>query len=1105
MSLPAFGVRKPVVANLLMFALLVGGVLFGAGIRREFFPEIDPTMVLISAPYPGAAPDEVERALASKIEDQLRDLRDVKEITSTVTEGAAVVRVEFEPEKDIDVAVADVKREIDALQDLPDAAERIIVQKLEPNLPAIALSLYGDADERTMKLAIRAIRDDLRTLPGMGEIVVSGSRIDEISVEVRPEAALKHRLSLPEVSGRIRAAMIETPGGAVRSPTANVGVRTPGAEERADAVEQVVVKAGEGGQVVRVGDIAEVERGFMDVDVRTRLNGKPAVSLTVYKVGKQDAVLMADLVKAYGAGLQGTEVGRSWSERLRAVFAPSTSKSARERAYELGAARRAAGVLPGEVAITTDLARFIVGRLELLTRNALQGAALVFLTLFLFLSWRVSFWVLTGMVIALMGTLIMMRLTGITLNLLTMFGLIIVVGILVDDAIVVAENIVARHERGERPDRAAIRGANQVAWPVVGTVLTTIFAFFPLALIEGRMGDMLGTLPLVVGVALAASLLESLFILPVHMTHSLQAADRREASHRQSRVERLERRFDSARDHVFARLLLPAYSSLLRIALRHRYIALAVAIASIMASLGMVLGGRVGYAFLTSSDAETINAELRMPVGTPASITDEYVRRIERACADISEIRSVFSIVGAVSSLEGDAASEAPHLAQIILELTPVEERTARGQDSSDRVLVRLREALEGRLVGIKSFRLEEVQGGGSGPPISLGVVGSNARAIEAAAAEIQAMLGRYDGVYDIADDADAGQTELRFHLREGASELGFTVANVAEQVRGAVFGVEAFTFAGDEEDVDVRVRYPAGFRRDLGSLETMHIFTPSGDPVPLPEVVRVDQARSYATVRRINGDRAVTVTADVNTRMVSPEAITSEILSRRAEIEARHPGVRIVERGRSKDQKESFASMPLGFLTAIGLIYLCLAWLFQSYTQPLIVLMAVPFAIIGVIWGHFLLDFRLTFLSMIGFIALSGIVVNDSLIFVQFFNHMRGAGLNTYAACIATGRARLRAILLTTITTVCGLLPMLLEQSFQARFLIPMAITISFGLVSSTLLVLVLLPSLLMIVADIRRLGAMLWRGEYIPAEPVTEPEDIDAFAEMEAEAYTA
>lgn len=292
---------------------------------------------------------------------------------------------------------------------------------------------------------------------------------------------------------------------------------------------------------------------------------------------------------------------------------------------------------------------------------------------------------------------------------------------------------------------------------------------------------------------------------------------------------------------------------------------------------------------------------------------------------------------------------------------------------------------------------------------------------------------------------------------------------------------------------------YPESFRRDLAALESMYVFTPAGQPVPLPEIVRVEEARSYATVRRVNGERAVTITADVNEDLVSPDEITAQIFDRRPEIEARHPGVRIIERGRSKDMQESFSTLPLGFLTAIGLIYLCLAWLFQSYLQPLIVLAAVPFAIIGVIWGHYLLGFRLTFLSMIGFIALAGIVVNDSLIFVQFYNRMRESGLNTFAACIATGRARLRAILLTTITTVCGLLPMLLEQSFQARFLIPMAITISFGLISATALVLVLLPSLLMILADVKRLAAMLWSGEFAEPEPLTEPDDLDRFAALD------
>lgn len=1092
MSLPAFGVRKPVVANLLMFALLFGGVIFGAKIRREFFPQADPTTVLIAAPYPGAAPDEVERALASKIEDALRDLRDIKEINSTVNESAATISVEFESGTDIDAAVADVKREIDALQDLPDAAERITVDKLEPNLPAIIISLYGDSDERTMKRAIRQMRDDLRTLPGMGQITVGGIRTDEITVEVRPEATLEHRLSLPQIANRVRAAMIETPAGAVRSATANVGIRTPGVDETADTVGRLVVKADDE-NIVHLEDVADVTYGFKDVDIRARLNGKPAVSLTVFQVGEQDAVKMAELVKAYAAGLQGEPPPFNGFDRLAAKLQPPGSKIPKQTAYDLGLSRAAAEEMPGEIAITTDLARFIVGRLQLLTRNALQGATLVFLVLFVFLNWRVSFWVITGMVIALAGTLVLMRLTGITLNLLTMFGLIIVVGILVDDAIVVAENIVARHEGGEPPDESAIRGANQVAWPVVGTVVTTVLAFFPLTLVEGRMGDLLGALPMVVAAALLLSLIESLFILPVHMSHSLRGADKRKNSHKQGRFERLEARFDVGRDAFFNRLLLPHYARLLSLAIRYRYITVAAALSIVIASVGMVAGGRLGVAFLVSSDSETIDGQLRLPVGTPTSVTDRYVRDIEAATLEIPEVKSVWAIVGGISSLEGNGESSAPHLAQIILELTAVEDRSANGQRRSDEIIVALREALEGKLVGIKSFRLEEMQGGSAGPPISIGLVGDDPARLEAATNDIIHRLNAYDGVYDIADDSDAGQMELRFNLRDGANDLGFTIANVAEQVRGAVYGLEPFTFAGQEEDVDIRVIFPADFRRDLAAIEAMHLFTPEGVPVPLPEVVSVEMARSYATVRRLDGQRLVTVSADNDDKVINADEVTRTVFGERAAFEAAHPGVRLVERGTSKDMKEAFGSLPAGFIIAIGMIYITLAWLFQSYTQPLIVLSAVPFAIVGVIWGHIFFGFRLTFLSMIGFIALAGIVVNDSLIFVQFFNKMREAGMPTYAACIAAGKARLRAIMLTTVTTVCGLLPMLLEQSFQARFLIPMAITISCGLISATALVLLLLPSLLMILTDAKRVAGMLWTGEYIEPEPLLPPEEVE------------
>lgn len=1108
MSLASFGVRQPVVANLVMFAIIAAGLIFGVSLRREFFPEVRPNLVLVAAPYPGASPDEVETALAQRIEDAIDDLDDVEEITSTVSEGLASISIEFAEGIDIDEKVAEVKREMDALQDLPEQSERIRVEKLEPNLPTINVSIFGDADERTMKAAIKAVKDDLESIPGMGDIAISGVRTDEILVEVRPEALVRYNLSLPAVSERIRAEMQELPGGTVKSTTSNTAVRVLGAAERAEQIRRIVVASGENGQVVRLGEVASVTEGFVDVDKRSRLSGKPAYSLTVFKVGDQDAVQIAEMVKAYVAGARGEEIGLKLTERLALVMAKGkrdaehkraqakaremgqpepaphalASPSPRLRAYELGQLRAAAGGIPpgSTITYTTDLAKFIVGRLELLTRNALWGGVFVFLTLVLMLNWRVSFWVAMGLIVSMLGTLAVMSFVGISLNLLTMFGLIIVIGLLVDDAIVVAENITARYEAGEPALEAATNGTNQVGWPVVATVLTTICAFLPLALIQGQIGDFLEVLPVVVVCALGVSLIESLFILPSHMGHSLAKAERARASGKRTLFTRVEARFDHARDRFFNAMLIPAYLRFLRVALRFRYISVSTAFGAVIASFGLVAGGFVEFIFFEDSDSETINGELRMPIGTPTAVTDEYIRRIEEVCLAQPEVVHCWALAGEFSSLDGATGGEQSHLGQVILEVLPVEVREAADPPmrSSPEIIEAIRAEL-GEMPGVKSFRLEGVSGGPDGPAISLTVVGTNTDLIASTIDKVKAIIASYPGVANVTDDADRGQRELRLELRAGASELGFTTASVAQQIRGSVFGLEPYNFAGDDETIDVRVTLPKAFRSSLASIESMLLITPTGQAVPLPEVVKVEETEGYATVRRLNGKRAVAVTADVDRRTgANPEELTAAFMPEvRALVEAT-PGVDIVQRGRQKDVAESFSTLPVGMLVAAGLIYVILAWLFASYTQPLVVMTAIPFATIGMIWGHLIMGYSMTFLSLIGFVALAGVVVNDSLIFMEFFNEKREQGMGVPDACLAAGKARIRAILLTTITTVLGLMPLILETSFQAKFLIPMAITISFGLISATVLILVVLPCLLVILADLKALATTLWHG---------------------------
>ncbi len=1080
MSLASFGVRKPVVANLVMFAIIGAGLIFGTSLRREFFPYVESRIITVVAPYPGAAPEEVEDALATKIEDKVADITSVKEINSTVSEGMASVVVEFEEGIPIQQALADVKREVDAIQDLPDAVDNIVVDILEPNMPVIVVDLYGQADERTMKEFIIAVRDDLLSLPEITDLTTSGVRADELRVEVLPEKAIEHEVSLVTIADKIRSAMVELPGGSVRTSTSTVSIRSVGVDERADTVRDIVIKATGDGGVVRVGDVAEVFDGFVDTDLVTRHQGQPSVSLTVFRVGEQDVIKISEMVKAYVAGRNGEQIEPSGIEKLKIKMIPegeSLSKvSDRYEAWQLGYDRHLVSTPPGTLVTTTDLARFVEGRLDLLLRNAFYGGILVFVTLVLLLNWRISFWVAMGLAISLLGTLAMMSFLDVSLNFLTMFGLIIVIGILVDDAIVVAENITTRHEQGEPALVAAVRGTDQVAWPVVSTVLTTIFAFLPLAFMDGQIGDFMNVMPIVVGCALGVSLIESLFILPMHMGHSLRAVDKIKANGKKKhRLARFEARYDRWRDHMISGKIIPAYARLLKMAIRYRYVSLAAVMSVLIVSLGMVISGRLQFILFETDDAETVNITIELPIGTPVSQTQEIVRRFERVCMAIPEVQSTFSIVGAVSDLEGGGGdSLSSHLGQLILELTLAETRERSSADLIDEILETV-----GPIPQAKNIRLEGVSGGPSGPAFNFTVAGDSIDQLDIAVSRIKAILGEYKAIHSIADDSDRGQRELRFTLRDGASELGFTRADLGRQIQAAVFGLEAFTFAGNREDIDVRVTVPQRVRRSTVMIEDMFVFTPDGTPVPLGEIATIEETQAYATIRRLDRKRKISVQADVHRGMENPDQLARQIKPRLVEAISDLHGVELVERGRQKDFADSMSSLPIGMALSAGLIYVVLAWLFSSFTQPVVVMLAIPFAMIGMIWGHVIMGHSMTFLSMVGFIALAGIVVNDSLIFMEFFNARRREGMCVYEAGVATGQARFRAIMLTTITTVFGLLPMMLEKSFQAQFLIPMAITIAFGLMSATFIILLVLPSLLMIMDDMVHLVRVAWSGD--------------------------
>ncbi len=1066
-SLVDFCVRRSVPVTLLMWTLLIGGAVALASMRREFFPETAPQAARIVLVYPGASPKEIEESMARKIEDRVVDVEGVDRIETRLSEGTGGITVKLKAGTDADKAIEDIRLAIEQINDLPPEAERVRVFDFKPNFPTIMVTLASDAGEEYIKRELRAIRDDLKSLDGMGTLVEIGLRPREIHVDVDPSALLRHGVRLSQVADLVTAAMAEVPGGTVRTDAANLAIRTVGNEENIAAIRAIVLRSAVDGSSLRLGEIAEIREEFEDIPQVRRFGGKPAGTLVAFKEGDEDAVEIAELVRGYVAGRNG-QPPRDWM-RDRML---TTSW---ERGYELGRARPP---VDGALAQHNDLARIIEGRFELLSTNAVQGAILVCVVLLLGLNRVASFWVMVGIVIAIACTLMFMQATGVTLNLITMFGLLIVLGMLADDAIVMSENILKRHkELGEPPLTAAVNGVTQVFWPVVGSVTTTIVAFVPLVFIKGNIGELLGNLPTVVLIALAASLFEAAFMMPNHMAWAL-VREERKAVRGGSRVDRWLKPLADFRERAIERVL-DAYERAVRWCLRERYIVLSATVALLLGSTGMVFGGRLAFVFLPADDTETVIVDFELPIGSTMAQTSAVAKRVEDAARAQPEVQALTASLGSSVDFEtGATNAAATHIGQIFLELSPVESRNRRSAEVIDSI-----RAAAGALDEAETVKFQEVSGGPAGADISYEVRGADDAQVDEAIARIKAALAGFSGVKDISDDADDAQRELRIALTPAALAMGFTTLDVARQIRSAVFGVEAHTFSEDREDVDVRVQFDRRARRSLATLEELWLVSPAGVSVPLAEVADVREGRGYSTIRRVDRARTVTVSADCDDA-TNPEIVARAMAPEIEAIAAALPAIGIDAAGRQKDLVDAFANFPLALAAAFLGIYVILAWLFESYLQPLAVMLAIPFGIIGIVWGHLLLGFDMTFLSLIGFVALAGVVVNNSLILVEFSNEMRAKGVPLRESLARAGRLRLLPITLTTVTTLAGLSPLMLEQSFQARFLIPMAISLVFGLMSSTVLTLFALPAVLVVFDDIARVFRRLWHGRDIEPE---------------------
>ncbi|MDA0803542.1 MAG: efflux RND transporter permease subunit [Planctomycetota bacterium] len=1059
-SVVRFFVRNPVAVSLLMWTLIIGGVVGALNLRREFFPTTDPDSVMISMIYPGASPAEVEDSLARKVEDAVIDIQDVDRVTTTVFEGAGNIVIKFQDGADVRKRQSDVQNSVDALQDLPADAERIRVTEMEKLMPAIQLNISGEVDPQVLKRIVRGVEDDLRDLPGMGMLVVSGLRKYEVRVHADRAALLRHGLSLTRLSDAITSWTREVSSGSLKSSDSTVAVRTLGTLETAQDISSIVVKASSDGAAIRVSDVARVEERFVDEDVKLTIDGKPGATITVFKSGTQDVVQMAELIRGYAAGLDGKPLTTSGMDALTGGYFA--------KGWQAGQAR---GPVPVGTSISTNLAKIIEDRLDLLSRNAIAGAVLVFFALLMGVSLRTAFWVMTGIATAICGTMLVMAVTGLTLNLLSMFALLLVLGMLTDDGIVVAESIDTMHAGGLPAEEAAIQGVARIQWPVIASISTTIVAFLPLGLLGGMIGDLMTQLPAVVSIALLVSLFEVFVIAPSHITHSIMRREK-DGGHG-NWLERLVEPFERWRDTVAWPRMTASYARAANWCVHHRYITVSGGISAFIVSLGMVLGGQLAFTFLPTDDAETLLANYSLPMGTPLDRTGAFGQRVAEAAHSQPEVRTVIGIIGQSTDFEtGRADDSSSNVGQMIIELLPLEQR----ERNSAEVLDSIRAAL-GNTDEVERLSWGEISSGPSGADITYELSGPDADELSLVASELRRGLLAFEGVLDAIDSDSTGTPEVQVELRPGASAAGFTPLDVAQQLRAAIYGRDAHVFTQGGEDIDVRVSLDESARRRAGMLEEAWVVSPAGQPVPVSEIARVKETEGYASIRRKNRERVVLVTADCAAQVI-PEEIEAAMDPLLARLQSEHPGVTVESGGKQKDLADAFATLPLVASTAAGLIFVILAWLFRSFWQPFAVMLAIPFGVIGVVWGHILLGFDLSFLSLIGFVALAGVVVNNSLLLVEFVNVHRAKGYSLDQALVWSGTQRFRPILLTSITTVLGLAPLVMEQSFQARFLIPMAISLCGGLISATVLTLLLLPAIVMIFDDIGHLWAWLWSG---------------------------
>ena len=1016
----AWFTRNHVAANLLLVTIVLMGVFsLKTKIPLEIFPSFESDIIQVSITLRGATPEDVEKGVTIRVEEAVQDLEGIDRITSTSSEGSANIRIEVDSDYDAREMLADIKSRVDAINTFPADAEKPVTALNQRKRNVITVTVSGEYGEAEIREFAERVRDDLLRIPGITQLTLDGVRDYEIAIEVSQDKLRQYNLTISQISSAISNTSVDISAGNLRTSGGDILLRSKGQAYRKDEFANIVVKTNPDGSIVLLEDIATISDGFEETPIRTRFNGKQAAFIDVYRIGDQSAIDVADLVKNYIEQQQ---------DQLPVGY---------------------------ELSYWDDDSEIVKKRLATLTTSALQGGFLVLLLLTLFLRPSIAFWVFVGIPVSFMGAFIAMPIFGITLNIMSLFGFILVLGIVVDDAIVTGENVYTHLRNAESGEQAAIRGTQEVAVPVTFGVLTTIAAFLPMGFIEGMRGALFAQLPVIIIPVLLFSLIESKFVLPAHLKY-VKIRGQKDPS----RLERLQQRFADGFEHAIIRF----YKPLLSKALAYKGTTLALFIGLFILILSMILSGWTRFVFFPRIPSETVRMNLTMATGTPFEVTDRYVKDISDAAYQMKQkytdengdsiILNVLAVTGG-NGLQG----------RVRFEIVPPEERES--QITSRQLLSEWRQMI-GTIPGAETltFRAEI---GRSSDPIDVQLSATSMETLQEVAEKVKTRLATYPTVFDIADSMSNGKEELQIELTDQGKALGLTRNEITRQVRSAYFGSQVQRIQRGRDDVRVMVRLPLGERRALSDLEQMLIQVPGLGAVPLSHVAELIPGQSPSSIRRIDRYRVLNVTADVDKQQANMTVLQADLKNYLDELVAQYPGVSHSLEGEAKEQSESFGSLQWGLVFVFFVIYCLLAIPFKSYWQPIVVMSVIPFGTLGAVIGHWIMAMDLTIFSLLGMLALIGVVVNDSLVLVDYINKKRAEGMQLLNAVTTAGVARFRPVMLTSLTTFIGLIPLLFEESTQAQFLIPMAVSLGFGILFATFITLLLVPVNYMLLENLR------------------------------------